>query len=96
MMLMIDPSYLQSLAAVIIAVNGIAFLLFFEDKRRAKTEAWRIPEGTLLCCAVVGPFGAFAAMRYFHHKTKKWKFFLVPVFLVLQMLAVFWFLFVML
>ena len=87
---MIPPSLFLFFAAVFTAANGMAFLLFFSDKRRAKRDAWRIPEGTLLCSAALGPFGAFTAMRLFRHKTKKGKFFLVQVFIALQVIALFW------
>lgn len=78
------------LAVILVAANGISFLLFLSDKRRAKRGARRIPEGTLLCSAAIGPFGAFAAMRLFHHKTRKGKFLLVPLFLALHVLAILW------
>jgi len=84
------PFQLPFLAAVFIAANGAAFLLFFSDKMRARQNAWRIPERTLLWSAAIGPFGAFAAMRLLVHKTRKGKFLLVPVFLAFQVLAIFW------
>ena len=34
----------------------------------------------LLALAFFGPFGALAAMKLFHHKTRKMKFYLVPLF----------------
>jgi len=72
------------IAAFFIAANGTAFFLFLSDKRRARRDSWRISEGTLLFSAALGPFGSFTAMHLFHHKTKKGKFLLVPVFLALQ------------
>ena len=52
-------------------VNLIVFCLYGADKRRAKKDAWRIPERTLLTGTwLMGGVGAFIAMRVFRHKTK--------------------------
>jgi len=77
-------------AAVVILTNGAAFLLYGLDKRKAQTGAWRIPERVLLGSALLGPFGAWAGMNFFRHKTKRWKFLLVPVFMALQVIAALW------
>lgn len=81
---MIPTEYLALLLGSCAIVNGYAFLLFASDKRRARLNRWRIPEKALLISAFFGPFGAFAAMQLFRHKTKKTKFRLVPAFLILQ------------
>ncbi len=75
---------------IFIAVNGLSFLLFAADKRKSQAGAWRIPETTLLCSAVIGPFGAFLAMQVFRHKIRHLKFFVVPLFCIVQILAFFW------
>jgi len=62
------------------AVNIAAFLIFGYDKRNALRNTWRISEGMLLALAFSGPFGALAAMKVFRHKTRKMKFYLVPLF----------------
>jgi len=52
-------------------INLIVFLLYGADKRRAKKNAWRIPEKTLLVGTwLLGGVGAWLAMRAFRHKTK--------------------------
>ena len=52
-------------------INLIVFFLYGADKRRAKKDAWRIPERTLLTGTwLMGGVGAFAAMHVFRHKTK--------------------------
>jgi uncharacterized membrane protein YsdA (DUF1294 family) len=66
-------------------VNGLVFLLFAHDKKKAQGTAWRTPEHILLLFAFFGPFGACGAMKIFRHKTQKVKFYLVPVFLVIHM-----------
>ena len=65
-------------------VNVLASLIFLYDKIKAQAGEWRIPENMLLFIAFLGSFGAYAAMRLLKHKTRKVKFYLVPVFLVLQ------------
>ena len=81
---------IEILVLLFLLVNGAVFLLYAADKRRAATARWRIPEATLLCSALFGPFGAFSAMQILRHKTRKFRFFLVPLFCILQVLAVLW------
>jgi uncharacterized membrane protein YsdA (DUF1294 family) len=81
---MIGSTYLLMAAVVFASVNGASFLLFRKDKLQAKRRQWRTPEARLLVSALVGPYGAFWAMRRYRHKTRQAKFLLVPVFLVLQ------------
>ncbi len=74
--------------AVYAIFNSIAFLIFANDKRKARNNAWRTPENLLLLVAAFGPFGAYAAMLIFRHKTRKLKFYLVPVFLIAHVVAI--------
>jgi len=68
----------------------VTFVLYGIDKRRAKKNAWRIPEKTLLgFAALFGGFGAFLGMRVFRHKTKHTRFkVLVPLFMIVQFIAI--------
>ena len=61
-------------------------MLFGADKQKARRNAWRIPEKTLILSAVIGgSVGAILGMRFFHHKTRKAKFAIgVPVILLVQ------------
>ena len=69
----------------LILVNLAAFILYGVDKSYAKKGARRIPEKTLLFWAWIGgSIGAFLGMKFFHHKTLKVKFFVVPVLAVLE------------
>ena len=61
-------------------LNVCAFFLYGLDKRKAEKNAWRTPERTLLLCSLFGPFGAWAGMQQFRHKTTKPKVWHVPVF----------------
>jgi uncharacterized membrane protein YsdA (DUF1294 family) len=66
--------------------NLIAMAMYASDKRRARKDAIRIPERSLLLAALIGPFGAWTGMRLFHHKTRKALFRLVPLFALLHLL----------
>jgi uncharacterized membrane protein YsdA (DUF1294 family) len=75
------PVFFQVLYTVF---NILSFLLYTYDKWKAKSNAWRTPENLLLIVAALGPFGAYGAMIIFRHKTRKLKFYLVPVFLIVH------------
>ncbi|WP_352398586.1 DUF1294 domain-containing protein [[Clostridium] aminophilum] len=74
------------------AVNIIAFLMFGMDKMRAKRNEWRIPESSLLTVALIGgSVGAWAGMRFFHHKTRKPRFTVsIPVMMLAQAALLVW------
>ena len=80
------PVSLQTILALYILINLVAFVLFAYDKRQAQNGRWRIPESILILVALFGPFGAYGAMRIFRHKTRKIIFYLVPVFLMLHLI----------
>ena len=71
---------------LLVVLNLLSFLLYGLDKWKAKRNAWRIRESTLLLAAAMGgSLGALLGMELFRHKTKHWKFkILVPLFLVLH------------
>ena len=69
---------------LIVIVNAISLLFFGVDKFRSMRRGWRIPESRLLLAAFFGPFGGYAGMLLFRHKTRKTRFLLVPVFLLIQ------------
>lgn len=76
----------------LVIVNVIAFLLMGFDKRRARKQAWRIPEKTLFGSALIGgSIGAIAGMQVFRHKTKHPSFQIgMPAILIAQIvLAIF-------
>ena len=80
------------LQVLLIIINGISLVIFGVDKLKSKAGGWRIPESKLLLAAFFGPFGAFAGMLLFRHKTRKTKFLLVPIFLFIQVLLIVYFL----
>ena len=56
----------QVLFYYLIAVNVLAFVLMGLDKRRAKKNAWRIPERTLFLPVIFGgALGGVAGVRLF-------------------------------
>ena len=75
-------------------LNVITFLIYAIDKWKAKKNRWRIPESILLLLAVLGgSIGALMGMKIWHHKTMHKKFkYGIPLILVLQIGALFYFL----
>jgi len=71
--------------------NIISLIFFGVDKLKSVRSRWRIPELRLLLLALIGPFGAYAGMLLFRHKTRKVKFLLVPFFLLIQLYLIVYF-----
>ena len=82
----------QVLSYYLIAVNVLAFVLMGLDKRRAKKNAWRIPERTLFLPVIFGgALRGVAGMRLFRHKTRHWYFqYGFPLLLLLQLAGAGW------
>ena len=72
------------------AVNFLAFILFFWDKRKAIARRRRISEETLFFISLLGgSIGAYVAMRLFHHKTHKIMFKIgIPLIILFHFMAV--------
>ncbi len=81
------------LLPILIIINTVALALFGIDKLNSKRGRWRISESQLLLIAFIGPFGAYGSMLLFRHKTRKIKFLLVPIFLLLQTFLILYFYF---
>ena len=75
----------SALLLAYLALNFLAFVTIFLDKWASRKRHRRISERTLLILALLGPFGAMAGMLAFHHKTRKRKFLLVPLFLAIHL-----------
>lgn len=77
----------------LLLINAAAFLFMFADKQFAKHHRRRIPEAVLLLlCAAGGSLGGLLGMWLFRHKTKKPKFYItVPLLLVIQLAALWYF-----
>lgn len=70
-----------------IAWNVIVCLIYGIDKYKAKANAWRIPEKTLMLCAVfMGGVGAYAGMQMFRHKTRHTTFkIIIPALAIINL-----------
>ena len=80
------------LTVFLLIMNAVGLLVMLIDKGKARRNAWRIPEATLMGIAALGgSVGVLAGMYLFRHKTRHPKFYLgVPAILVAQVaLAVF-------
>ncbi|MBC3372586.1 DUF1294 domain-containing protein [Pseudomonas sp. SWRI92] len=65
-------------------VSVVAFLLYWSDKRKARSDAWRTPENVLHAVELAGGWpGALLAQQLFRHKTRKVSFQVVFWFIVL-------------
>ena len=76
---------------LLMIVNASSLIFFGIDKLRSIRGGWRISESRLMFVAFFGPFGAYASMLLFRHKTRKAKFLLVPIFLLIQLLLIAYF-----
>jgi len=68
----------------LITINIITFIIYGIDKYKSIKHKYRISENTLIILALLGgPFGAFLGMISFHHKTKKKKFIIIPIIMLI-------------
>lgn len=76
----------------LLIINVLAFVCYGLDKLKAKRNAPRVSERTLLLLALVGGgVGAWLGMLVWRHKTKHAKFrFGVPILLLLQVALCWW------
>jgi uncharacterized membrane protein YsdA (DUF1294 family) len=73
------------------AVNALAYLVYWLDKRRARTGGRRVPERELLLWVVAGGApGAWLAMRHHRHKTRKTWFRAAFLAIVVAQVAALW------
>ena len=83
---------LKVMAVYYIIVNIVLFVMMGIDKVRAKRDEWRIREATLAAAALLGGgIGGFAGMKLFHHKTKKWYFYVIFALGIILHLIIVWF-----
>ena len=73
--------------AVYLLWNVFVFCLYAADKRRARRNAWRVRERTLILCAFCqGAVGALAGVYLLRHKTQHLKFtVLIPLALIVNL-----------
>jgi len=74
---------INMLIAYVIVINLITILIFAFDKSRSQGSGRRVPEKTLLLCALIGGTpAALYAMNLFRHKTKKYSF-QIPLYVIM-------------
>ena len=83
---------MKLLASYLLIINAVGFLSMLLDKLKAKKNAWRIPERTLLLIAILGgSVGSLLGMQLVRHKTQHPKFTVgVPLILALQVVLAIW------
>jgi uncharacterized membrane protein YsdA (DUF1294 family) len=86
--------WLQGISLMPLAAYGIvsllAFLLYWNDKRKARTDQRRTPENVLHALEFAGGWpGALLAQQVFRHKTRKLSFQLV-FWIIVLLHQVFW------
>ncbi|CZQ81870.1 DUF1294 domain-containing protein [Trichococcus ilyis] len=70
----------NALLIYFVLVNVLLFILMGIDKKKARQNAWRIPERNLLLLGLFGGgLGGLSGMHHFRHKTKHPRFKLVYV-----------------
>ena len=76
----------------LLLINIVSFILFAIDKGKAKRKKWRISKKILLITSFLGgATGSLMAMVIFKHKLSKKSFYIgVPVFIVLNKIAMLW------
>ncbi len=83
---------MDTIAAYLIFLNLVGFLIMGEDKRSAKMHRWRISERMLFLVSILGgSIGTWAGMYVFRHKTRHWYFVMgMPLILILQIAGAIW------
>ena len=69
-------------------INSMVSYLYYKDKKSAVKGTERTPEKTLLTLSFIAPFGAAAGMHIWRHKTKKSKFKIVYLFMMLHIAGI--------
>ena len=89
-MALVEALGVKNIIIYLLVINLIAFLAMGLDKWKAKRDAWRIPEQTLISLVLLGGgIGGIAGMYTFRHKTKKARFFVgFPVILIVEIAIV--------
>ncbi len=73
-------------------INLFGLYIMWSDKRKARKDAWRIPERNFFVVSIIGgSIGCWAGMYVFRHKTQHIKFTVgIPAILLTQIALVLW------
>ena len=78
---------------ILLVMSALTFIVYGLDKHAAKTNSWRTPERRLLSFGFVGgALGALLGMCVFHHKTRKFYFWLVNLLGISWQIVALWYL----
>ena len=82
---------MKYLVIYLIIINALTLLLMLTDKFRARKKLRRIPEATLLSCALLGgSVGALMGMYTVRHKTAHPKFYIgIPIILIINTISIY-------
>jgi uncharacterized membrane protein YsdA (DUF1294 family) len=74
----------------LIILNLVGFFSMGMDKKRAKSNEWRIKEKTLFFIAIIGgSAGSLLGMKVYRHKTKHTAFVVgMPLILIVQIILI--------
>ena len=80
----------QNILLYLLIINLFGFFIMWLDKRKARKNAWRIPEKTLfIITALGGGIGTTAGMYTFRHKTQKFYFVVgLPFITILEIIGI--------
>lgn len=84
---------MDTIAAYLIFLNLVGFLIMGEDKRRAKMHRWRISERMLFLVSILGgSIGTWAGMYVFQPQDRDTGYFVIgmPLILILQIAGAIW------
>ncbi|RYD65367.1 MAG: DUF1294 domain-containing protein, partial [Verrucomicrobiaceae bacterium] len=74
-----------------VVASAVAWICYRNDKKRAESGQWRIPEAQLHLIELLGGWpGALLAQRRFRHKTRKvsFQFIFISIIVLHQLVAV--------
>ena len=79
------------LAAIVVVASIVTFALYASDKKKAKSNQWRIKESTLIAAGfLMGGIGGMIGMSVLRHKTQHIKFkLLVPISVLCNIAVIF-------
>ena len=84
---------LKGFIIILLVLSVLTFIVYGLDKHAAKTKSWRTPERRLLLFGFVGgALGGLLGMVIFHHKTRKFYFWLVNLLGLGWQIIVLWYL----
>lgn len=83
---------LKGFAIILLILSLLTFIVYGLDKHDAKAKTWRTPERRLLLFGFIGgALGGLLGMVIFHHKTRKFYFWLVNLIGLAWQITALWY-----